>query len=378
MIGDKNSMTKVLNIITGGLGREGISMTQLEFMKAMKKDEVQVDIAAVHADAKDVINDFIAAGCKVIKFPDRRKELISYICFLYKLIKSEKYDVVHVHGSSALMSIDLLTAKIAGVRVRIAHSRNTLSNHKKVDKLLRPLFYRSFTHAFACGKDAGEWLFGNREFTIVHNGKNLEKFNYSSKIREIIRDKYNLRDNIAIGFVGNLNKQKNIPFLADVICAYNQINPNSKFFIMGDGAEKAELVAKLSAYGVEDKVILTGRIANVHEMLQGMDLMLLPSLFEGLPNVVLEWQAEGLPCVISDVITRECAPTNLVTFMPLEAGAEDWAKKITQILENMESREKNSKSAIDLLRADGFDIEENVKNLVETYKQLVACTGEIA
>lgn len=360
-------MIKVLNIITGGLGREGISMTQLEFMKVMKKDEVQVDIAAVHDDEDDVINDFSVAGCKVIKFPDRKRELFKYIIYLYKLIKSEKYDVVHVHGSSAIMCIELLTAKFAGVHVRIAHSRNTLSDYEKIDRLLRPLFYGSYTHALACGKEAGEWLFGKREFTVIHNGKDLERFSYSPTKRELIRKKYNLCDEIAIGFVGNLNKQKNIPFLLEVISAYNRKNPNSRFFIMGDGPEKDALVAEINKQGIQDKVNLTGRIPNVHEMLQGMDLMLLPSLFEGLPNVVLEWQAEGLPCLVSNTITDECAPSELVTFLPLEVGAEEWANKIVEILSKKNDREKNARNATIALKENGFDIKKGAEELVKMY-----------
>lgn len=361
---------KILNIVTSGLQREGISTTQLEFMRAMRKEKIAIHMAAVHNNAPDLMADFECAGCKVIEFPDRKEHVIKYLLFLYQQLKQEKYDAVHVHGSSAIMCLDLLAAKLAGVSVRIAHSRNTRSDHDKVDKLLRPLFYRSYTHAFSCGQEAGEWLFGGREFTTIHNGKDLAKFKFSPEIRGGIRERNGLQDHVAVGFVGNLNQQKNIPFLMEVIGAYHRIDPNSEFYIMGDGAERDYAVEMVERLGLGKKVHFTGRISNVHEMLQAMDIMLLPSLFEGLPNVVLEWQAEGLPCLISDRITRECAPSDLVTFKPLEDGAEAWAAKLHEIVYNAGDRMENAQRATAALREAGFDIEKNARDLEAFYESL--------
>lgn len=321
-------MTKILNIISNGLRREGISTTQLAFIRAMKKDNIQMDFVAIAGSAEDVIAEFEENGCKVIRVPDREKNTAGYVWSLYRLLKKEKYNAVHVHGSSAILAIDLLTAKLAGVPVRIAHSRSTRCEHEKVDRLLRPIFYRSYTHAYASGREAGEWLFPGKEFTVLHNGKDLTKFCFSPEIRKAVRERYDLEGKTAVGFVGNLNRVKNIPFLLDVMTQYSRMEPDSAFFIMGDGAERAYAEAEMEKRGLAGKTVFTGRIPNVHEMLQAMDIMLLTSLYEGLPNVVLEWQAEGLPCVISDGITRECAPSDLVTFLPLEAGALAWAEKI--------------------------------------------------
>lgn len=357
---------KVLNIITGGLGREGITTTQLEFMKAMDKSNIQIDIAAVHNDEPDVIKEFEIAGCRVLKFPDRKKKLISYIKQLNYIIRKETYDVIHVHGSSAMMSIELFIAKIAGVKVRIAHSRNTLADHRIMDKLLRPIFYKSYTHGFAVGEDAGKWLFGKREFTIIHNGKDFKRFHFCNEQRMVVRSRFNIGDKTAIGFVGNLNIQKNLPFLIDVIKKNNELNPNCIYFLMGDGPERDNVKAKLSEIGILDKVILTGRIQNIAEMLQGMDIMLLPSLFEGLPNVVLEWQAVGLPSIISERITQECKVCDLVKFIPIDQGSENWVTEIKKISVGV-NREEKSEMARKLMKDNGFDINENIKFMKEFY-----------
>ncbi|MBT2701019.1 glycosyltransferase family 1 protein [Bacillus sp. ISL-40] len=357
---------KVLNVITGGLGREGITTTQLEFMKGMDKSEIQMDIAAVHDNEEDVISEFEATGCRVMRFPDRKRELLAYMKQLNHRIRREHYDVIHVHGSSSMMSIELLIAKFAGVKTRIAHSRNTRADHEKVDKLLRPVFDHCYTHAFSCGEDAGKWLFGDKEFTVLHNGKNLEKFHFYQEQRDSIRTKYAIGNKTAVGFVGNLNVQKNLPFLLDVIRHNNISNPDCIYFLMGDGPERENVRAKLEEYGLSDNVIMTGRIPNIPEMLQGMDVMLLPSLFEGLPNVVLEWQAAGLPSLISDQITQECKVSNLVKFLPINQGTEIWVKEIEKVSINND-RKTYSEDACRCMKAAGFDLEENIEFVRKFY-----------
>ena len=152
-------MRKVLNIMTSGLKRDGITSSQIEYLRHMDTTGLMIDIASVGLPEKDVVDEFRNLGCKVIQFPNRLKNPLCYMHSLSKQIRSEKYDVIHVHGSSALMAIELITAKLCHVSKRIAHSRNTTCNYKRLDKLLRPIFDFSYNCALACGKDAGEWLF---------------------------------------------------------------------------------------------------------------------------------------------------------------------------------------------------------------------------
>lgn len=358
---------RVLNILTGGLRREGITSTQLEFMRKIDFSHLQVDFLAVHRNSDDVIKEFESLGCKVIVAPDRKQHPIKYLCFLKKLIKTEGYDVIHVHGSSSLLALELSTAKKLKVPMRIAHSRNTKADNARLDKIFRTKFYKSYTHAFACGKNAGEWLFGHRPFTIIHNGKDFIKFEYNQQFRNEIRNKYEIGNKLVIGYVGNLNNnQKNISFLLDMFARVKRKNSNSLLFLIGDGAYKEEAKQKVESLGITDSVIFTGRVSNVNEYLQGMDVMCLPSFFEGLPNVVLEWQIAGLPCYVSDRVTDECKVTELVEFLPIDKGPELWADKIlsTRISDD---RTEVSKNACQALREAGFDINENAKLVKSIY-----------
>lgn len=130
---------KVLHVITGGLRREGISSTQLEFFKNMDLSKFEIYVAAVHNNEKEMIEEFERYGCKVIEFPDRQENTVKYFHAMVREIGKIKPDILHVHGSSAIMSIELLAAKISRVKIRIAHSRNTKADREKLDKILRPL-----------------------------------------------------------------------------------------------------------------------------------------------------------------------------------------------------------------------------------------------
>lgn len=362
---------KVLNIMTSGLRTEGIATTQLVFMRRLDKSKIEMNIAAVHDNDPYVINEFKKIGCHVVIFPDRTQSTIRYFFALYNELKKEKYDIVHVHGSSALLAVDLMAAKLAGVPVRIAHSRNTRCNNGKIDRLLRPVFYMSYTDAMACGEEAGKWLFGNREFKVMHNGKDFSDFCFSKKLRELERKQLGLDGKLVFGHVGRFNEQKNHKYLIDVFYRISQMRENAVLYLIGDGHLSAEIHKYVEELGIEDKAIFAGSVLDVSHRLQAMDFMIFPSLFEGLPNVVLEWQAEGLPCLISDTITRECAPSNLVEFMSLESSAQTWADKALQMLDSYQNREENAQRATTALKKAGFDIENNARELTAVYYKLL-------
>lgn len=359
-------MTKVLNIISNGLKREGITSTQIEYMKYIDKTNLQIDIAAVHNDEPEVVKTFEKLGCRVIHFPDRYGNLAKYSWSLYKVIRKEKYDVVHVHGSSSLLAIELFVAKVAGVKIRIAHSRNTQCKYKVLDQLLRPFFYSTYNIALACGDEAGEFLFEDRQYVTLHNGKDFDKFGFSKEIRNDIRKGMNLEDKLAIGFVGSLNEQKNPFFLIDIFAEIKPRMENAHLIIMGDGPKRKAVEEYAVQKGIFEDVTFMGRIINVNEVIQGMDIMLLPSLYEGLPNVVLEWQISGLVSLVSDKVTKECKVSELVKFLPIDVGTEVWTNAIMAIGVQSD-RVKSSEVACQEMKKAGYEIKESAARLRDIY-----------
>lgn len=362
---------KILNLMTGGLKREGIASTQLEFLKRFDINKVRVDVAAVHDNSPEMITQFEKIGCKVLHLPDRKNRVFAYMRELIKVMKVEKYDIVHIHGSSAFLCIELIASVVAGVKIRIVHSRNTRCGNEKLDRICRPLFNLLYTDAFACGIEAGKWLFGDKPFKVIHNGKDFSRFCYSESLRQKERELLGLEGKIAVGHVGRMNGQKNHQYLLEVFAAYHKKNKNSVLYLIGDGPLSSQLYEQVKKMNLEDDVVFTGSVSDVDVRLQAMDIMVFPSKFEGLPNVVLEWQAEGLPCIISESITKECAPSELVQFMSIEEDPEEWANKMIEILNKETDRERDAQFGIEALRKAGFDIEENAAKLEEIYIDLV-------
>ena len=303
-------------------------------------------------------------SCRVEK--NTFRYFISLVILMYK----NKFDVIHVNGNSATESIELIAAKLTGCKIRIAHSHNSTCDAKRADKILRPLFYRMYTHAFACGQLAGKWLFENRNFKIVKNGRDIKKYAFDEKVRLKMRRNLKLDgDVLAIGHIGNFNEQKNHVYLIKIFEQLKKINPKSKLFLAGYGHCEQEIHAMVNRLNLEDDVIFLGVINNVSNILQAMDIMVLPSLYEGLPLVVVEWQMAGLPCVISDIITTECIYTDLIKFQKLENSYRDWAEDIIQLTNK--NRRENKDYVLKKSIQCGFDINSNVVELMNYMKSIV-------
>jgi glycosyltransferase involved in cell wall biosynthesis len=363
-------MFKLLILNTTGLDFEGITKSIISYLEATDRSDMVIEFALVslqvHPEMLKIIKKM---DCDIHVLPLRMKSPFRYFLALHRLIKKNHYNIIHAHGNSATLAIEMWAAKLAGCKVRIAHSRNTRTKYPKLDKLLRPFFYLSYTQGFACGSQAGKWLFGNNDFQVIPNGKEISKFAYSSKKRSELRTKLKLINKIVIGHAGNFNYQKNHEYLIEIFKQLAYEDERYVLYLMGEGSLRPQIKKMVEDYKLEEKVFFTGTISNMADMLQAMDIMVLPSRFEGLPNVVLEWQIACLPCVISDVITTECRITDLVSYMSLEDGPAAWADKLRS-LEPIE-RLKIAAGVIEQIRTAGFDIEENAIRLKETYNQLL-------
>ena len=209
---------KILLITTTGLDKkEGISTVLLDYFSRFDHNRFDIDIVASNTSDSELLRELEDAHIKAQMLPKRKKNIKQYVLALKRLFKKKKYDALYIHGSSAIMSIELMIAKMSGCRVRIVHSHNTICDHKNVDKLLRPLFYNLYTDAFACGTEAGKWLYGNHPFTIISNGRDIQKYQFDIRTRQRIRSDMGVSDNdLLIGHVGNFNAQKNQPFLVNI------------------------------------------------------------------------------------------------------------------------------------------------------------------
>ena len=225
------------------------------------------------------------------------------------------------------------------------------------------------THKFACGKNAAKWVFGKgniQDVVYMKNAVDAEQFRYSSQNEAEIRDEFNIKDKFIVGHVGRFFEPKNHPFIVKIFAEIAKKDPDAVLMLVGGGelddAIMNETKKKFEALGLSDRVIFTGVRSDVNRIIQAFDLFILPSLQEGFPVVMVEAQAAGLKCLISDKVPPECDITGNVEVVSLESGAAVWADRI---LSYKNSYEK--KNMYDVIEKAGYDIKSNAAWLEDYY-----------
>lgn len=358
-------MIRVLQIVTY-MGRGGLETMLMNYYRHVDRNQIQFDFL-VHRDFEaDYDQEILAMGGRIYHI----SRLIPWSGEYRKKLKRffrehPEYQIVHVH-QDCLSSVALQCAKECNVCVRIAHSHTT-SQDKNLKYLIKQFYMKQIpsyaTDFFACSKSAGEWMFGGHSFRILFNAIDIEKFRYSTIVAERVRRELKFtKDDFVIGHVGRFNPPKNHSFLVDIFAECVKRNKNVKLLLVGDGDGKKNIQDKVKAMEIQDKVIFAGVRTDVNELLQAMDVFVFPSLYEGLGISVIEAQAAGLHCVISDAVPDDCIITqNLVEKVHLADPAYEWAEII------MERRKIQRNGYADMVKAAGYDITDAAKKLEKFY-----------
>lgn len=354
--------TKVMIISTVGLTYDGITNVILSYLRAMDRASMSFYVVSTIQCDEQIRNEFIRLGCTVVDVPDRKSETIKYLTTIFSLVRANKIDAIHVHGNSGTMALEMITSFLGGCRKRICHSHSTQTDNPRVDRLLRPFLYAFSTKRIACGRASGEWLYNKHKYIVLKNGRACDRYSYQEPVRNRIRRESGWENKIIIGHVGNFVPVKNHIFILDVFRDLLQFKDNAELVLIGDGPLRGQV--KMAAEDIKEKVHFLGVRNDIPDILQAMDVMVLPSHYEGVPLVVLEWQLSGLPCFVSENVDSECAVTDLIKFLPIE-DASVWAKEIEMI--TVQDREKKSKEAVASLKEAGFDINSNAQKLREIY-----------
>lgn len=356
---------KVLVINTVRFKLNGISAVIKNYYQAMDKKNLQMDFVAIDDPSDEYRCFFETNHLKCFVF--HKKNIDSYFCKILNLCRKEKYDIVHIHGNSANMAIELFAVTLGGVKVRIAHSHNTATMHPFIHNLLWPMFSKLCTTRLACGEDAGKWLYRDKNFTVLNNGIQTKDYAFSEEKRNTVRKELGIQDDeILLGHVGNFIEQKNHSFLIDIFSEVHSENPKFKLLLISDGMLMPIIKDKVHSLGLDDAVIFLGKTLKVSEYLQGMDLFLLPSLHEGLPVVLVEAQAAGLICAVSNTVAKEADLTETSVFLPINSTAP-WAEAVKKLGYKKRNREEDSTNNIALIKEKGYDIEQNADKLRQIY-----------
>lgn len=359
-------MKKILVISTVGFGYQGITNVIMNYTAQMNRKNLEINFCVFSSDNNSIKERLNLFG-KVIEIPNR-KNVCSYSLSLNKILKN-KYDVVHIHGNSGTMVIETFLCQLNNVSKIIIHCHNTRTDHPIINCLFRRMAIRQADVCLACSQDAGDFLYGKRKYTVLNNAINLERFQYDEEVRKQYRRQLGINEEILIGHVGHATKQKNQDFLVNVFKEYNRLNSNSKLLLVSDGPLLDSIKEKVNLMGLQDNVIFTGNRSDVECVYQAMDILVFPSLWEGLPLVAIEAQVSGLPVLASKNVSVTAGCTDRFYSMDLELGEKQWAEKIECILDECEKRKVLSEKEKQAIRNKGFDIKTEAAKLEYIYRE---------
>lgn len=319
------------------------------------------------ADNGKLIELCESQGNKIYKITSYKENFMKSLKELDRLIKKERYDIIHYHVNSLINIVPIIAAKRNKVQI-IVHSHNSQNNKGgKIGKVLhlfhRVLLGKMFDERIACSTLAGDWMFGSREYYIFNNAVDINAYKYNKQSRETIRQQLGIpQETIVFGHVGRFVRAKNHEMLIRCFSEYVKKNENAYLIMVGEGELRKEIQKKCEQLNIENKTLFTGNISYINQMYSVFDGVVFPSFFEGLPFVLIEAQAAGLPILASTCVTEEVNVSGLVTFLPLDKE-EKWLAEMEKIV----SWDTNRSESVKKVQGSKFDIKRNVEDLEKIY-----------
>lgn len=356
-------MLRVLQAVTC-MDRGGLETMLMNYYRHIDRTRVQFDFLTHRAREGAYDKEIYSLGGKIFTVSRQNPLSLAYRHALHKFFSAHPaYTVVHAH-LDCLSGVVLGCAKQHGVPVRIAHAHTTNQLHDfkyPIKGLYKRIIPRTATDLLACGEDAGRWMFGSAPFLVLPIAIDTEKFRFDKDMRENMRRTLGItKEELLIGHVGQFRKEKNQAFLLDVLHSLRACGTKAKLLFVGDGEKRAAVQNRAAALGLTPYVLFLGVREDVPALLHAMDVFCMPSLYEGMPLAVLEAQAAGLPCLVSDGVPKDCLQTPRARQFPLSAPPSKWAEAIL-------AESKVLSAAPPVLQS--FDICENARMLTAYYLQ---------
>lgn len=362
-------LLRVLHVF-GQTSRGGAESMIMNYYRKIDRNEIQFDFVKHSELEGDFDEEIKSLGGRIFSVP--RLTVFNYFSYIktWKEFFSAhpEYRIVHVHHFKLAGAV-LKAAKACGVKVRIAHSHSAFIKGRIHETILfltvlSPMMKHYATHLWACGKEAGKVIFGRKKFTILNNAIDVDKFKFSETARANIRSEFSIGNDIkVVGHVGRFVTPKNHPRLIRIFRQLHAEDTKTCLLLVGDGDMRQEIEQLVQKTGLSDNVIFAGVRTDIPAMLSAMDIFLFPSLNEGLPVSIIEAEASGLPCVVSDSVTKEVNVTDLVTNIPLSASDKEWSKAVEKAIGRKNQRNRYPQ----IIKDAHYDISENAQWLTQEY-----------
>lgn len=379
----KNAREKPIRVlhVAFTMNARGTETWLMHVLRNIDRNQIHMDFLTIEGERGVYDLEITELGGRLLpcKHPDNK---FSFLLSLYKTLKAKgPYDIVHAHPHT-LSGLIVLVAALAGVKARIVHAHSDQSRvadrvsklRKFYTKMMQKLIRNFATSGIAVSENAADFLFGEEWFTdsrwqVMHCGIDLDVFDIATE--KNMRREFGFSENdFVIGHVGGLNPEKNHFFLLEAFSSVLKKLPQVKLLLVGDGPLYDDIREKSDELGISQNIVMTGVRQDVPQILKnGVDLFVFPSEYEGLGLSVIEAQAAGLPCIISDRVPDEAILLQKnVQKLALEDGPDLWAKKIAS---RLKERKPHPEIAFEKVRESDFNIHQNIYALTALYFQLV-------
>ena len=329
-------MKKILCIV-GGMNAGGAETFLMKIFRTIDRNAIQMDFCVGDLKKGFYDDEIIKNGGKIIHVTKKSVNPIKSFLDIKKVTKEGNYYGVIRISQHSLSALDLLAAKLGGANKCIFRSSNSNSCGNFLNRalhfLFRPLAIVIPNVKIAPSDKAAIHMFGinqlkNGKVNILNNGLQIENYKYNSIIRKSKRKELGLLDDdFVLGHIGRMTKQKNHKYLLDIFEKYLDINPKAKLMLIGEGELKSEIINYAKEKNIFDKILFLGVRTDTNKLYQTMDCFVFPSLFEGMPNTVIEAQTSGLKCIISNNITSDVDLTGNIIFCDL-LNIDKWVSNI--------------------------------------------------
>lgn len=362
--------TKVLQIVSG-LDGGGVENILYNYYSIMDRNLIEMDIIVHSPYIGKMENKFKELGCEIYHVTPKKENILMNFFEINKIIKNGKYDVVHSRQDYRSFP-SLFAAKIHKVNKRVVHCHIAYLPEKFKQTISRKLFTwltkKTSTNYFACSVGAGKWFYGINDYhkgkvSVLNNAIKVDKFSFNENVRAAKRKEMGLEKRFVIGTIGRFTYQKNHQFLIRIFEKIHNKNPNAILLLTGKDELEHEIRQQVEELNLSNSVIFLGIRDDVDELMQVMDVFLLPTRYEGWGNVLIEAQISGLKCITSkDVVPKETKVTNCIEYLSLNESIDTWANSVLKYSNGYERSDKSG----DIKNA-GFDVLTQANRLERFY-----------
>lgn len=367
-------MIRVLQMM-GGLNRGGLETFVMNIYRAIDRDLIQFDFLV--NSRGDYAEEIEELGGRIFLTPARNSGYRSSHNGVDDFFRehASEYAACHLHISSLSYIKGLEAAKKWGIPVRVMHGHSSSISkslkyyyiHELLHYLHKPKVKKVATHYFGCSDKSLDWLYdytGVRDKAIlIKNGISVDDYVYNQEINYQVREELGIKgSSLVLGHVGRFIPLKNHSFLIEVFKEVHNLIPDSRLLLIGDGETRTEIENMVEQYGLKGDVLFLGVRGDVNRLLQTVDCLVMPSLFEGLPVSLVEAQAAGSLVVASDTISKDSKLTDFFIFASLSDDAKRWANII---VENTRHKLRPNNSL--QIKKSGFDSKSTACLLTRVY-----------